>query len=108
VIAAHEVDFGARSAHGIERLQDLLVAAQAEVGVVEPEVEDVAEQDKVAGAAGPVAQFKEPLQAPGFGHAGAQVEMRVGHEDDRGLRRVRHGAHCGRRRGRRQPETLRH
>ncbi len=82
VIAAHEVQARTRLAHAVEPPQEGFVAAQQEVGVVEPEVEDVAEQDQVLRLAG----IRQELQKAGLtGLLGAiRPHMEVGVADEEG------------------------
>ena len=61
------------------------------MGIVEPEIEDIAQQDEVVHAAQAVQEFQEALDAPGFGGVGTQVEMGVGQDDRGGLLMVHGG-----------------
>jgi hypothetical protein len=80
VIAAHEVELNAGLLHLIQAVQDLLEAFEAEVGVIEPEVEYVPEQEEMIDLAGHLQEFEERVDAAAFGAIGPQSEMRIGDE----------------------------
>ena len=85
VVAADEVDIGAGVPDTVQGLQHGLVASQAEMGIIEPEVEDIAQQDEVVRPAGQVQQPAEFFQPLFFLGIGQKAEMGIGHEDGRRL-----------------------
>jgi hypothetical protein len=92
VVAPDEMDPGARVPDAVEGLQDGVAPFQTEVGIVEPEVEDVPEQDQVIGPPGQFEQFDEAVHPMPLGFIGIQVEMGIGHDDGRRFIRFVHVA----------------
>jgi len=92
VIAADEVDFRPGLTDLVQYVEDPVVPFEAEVGVVEPEFEDVPEEDQVVGPTGQFEQGQEPVEPLLFGRVRIEMEMGVGHEDDRRLTLLIHAA----------------
>ena len=69
----------------IQRLQDFLVALEPKMGIIEPEVEDVAQQEQILEVVRRLQEEEEPFQAFRLRAVGPQVKMGVGHEECRGI-----------------------
>ena len=85
VVAPDEVDPGPGLPGPVQGLKKGIVTIQPEMGIIEPEIEDVPEQDQVVCLAGQIhepAEFPDPLF---FGGIGYQMEVGIGHEEGRRL-----------------------
>jgi len=92
MVAPDEVDSGPRIADPVQALKDGIITPQAEMGIIEPEIEDVSEQDQMVRLGGKFEQFQEPGHALALGLVGMQMKMGVGHDDGRGLFQIIHAA----------------
>ena len=85
MIAADEMDVGAGRPDPVQSLEDGFIPPQPEVGVVEPEIENVAQKDQVVCRAGQIHQLTEALDPADLRCVGMQVEVGIGHKEGTGL-----------------------
>jgi len=92
VVAPDEVDPGPGIADPVQFLEDGIITIKPEMGIIEPEIEDVAEQDQVVRLGRQVDKFQEFGQPRPLGLVGTQMKMGIGHDEDRGLLQIIHAA----------------
>jgi hypothetical protein len=92
VVAPDEMNAGACFPNLVQGRQDGVEALHAKMGIVEPEIEDISEQDEVVCPAGQLEKFDEFGHAMLFGFIGGQMEMGIGHNDGRGFIQIIHAA----------------
>jgi len=85
MVAPDEMDFGSGIPDPVQALQNRIVSFEAEVGVIEPEIENVSQQDEVVGPGCEFEKLQEPGHAGLFGLTGNQMKMGIGHDNGGGL-----------------------
>ena len=90
VVASNEMDFRSGIANLVDGLQDFVISTQSKVWIVEPEVEDIPEKEKVIGFLGKFQQFTKTSNSLLLCSIGEKMKMRIGHKDGSGLFIVLH------------------
>jgi hypothetical protein len=92
MVAADEVDPGCGLLDPVQTLEDGVITFQAEMGIVEPEIEDVSQQDEVVRLGGQLEKIQEPVHPLELRLIGDQMKMGIGHDNGRGLFQIIHAA----------------
>ena len=92
MVTADEMNPGPGVPDLVQGMEDMVVAFHLKMGIVEPEIEDVPQQDEMVRSGSQVDQFEESLQAPLFVLVGIQMKMGIGHDNGRRLFQFIHAA----------------
>ena len=92
MVSPDEVDSGARVADPVQGLENGIESRQAEMGIVEPEIEDVSEQDQVVGPGGQFKKREELIQTLLLLWIGMQMKMGIRDDDGGWLFGIIHAA----------------
>ncbi len=85
MVAPDKMDFRSGLVNLVDGLENFVISAQAKMGIVEPEVENIPEKEKMVRFVGHFQQFTKSADPLLLCKIRRKMEMRIGHKDGSGL-----------------------